>query len=281
MRERIEVGIAAIEAAEAQGRKHACLTDPDARMMGEGREKNIRECHAFEVAVDNGLLVVGQSSNSAHDAARLEPIVEAARAQEPDGVHALDGDSGYFSGAPIVKLISEGVDVCIPDPNTACDLHRDQPVGTTLSRITGTVPFEYNEEHDVYTCPEGNVLGFTQSRTERRQDYRIYRAERSCKDCPLRSQCGRKERGEHRTLHVLVNKSIIAEHLARFSEKEHLERYRERGPAVETVFGFMRGVLGYLRWQLRGSERVGCEARLFKAAYQIRKIHRRCVSALA
>ena len=281
MRKRIEAGIAAIEAAEEEGRKHACLTDPDARMMGEGREKNIRECYAFEVAVDNGLLVVGQTSNSAHDSPRLEPIVEEARAHEPDGVNSIDGDSGYFSGASVAKLIGEGTDVCIPDSNTACDLHRDQPIGTTLSRMTGTIPFEYDTQQDVYRCPAGNILRFAQSRRDRGQDYHIYRAERSCKDCPLRSQCGRKERGQYRTLHVLNNKALIGQHLARFSEKEHRERYRRRAPAVETVFGFMRSVLGYVRWHLRGSERVGHEARLFKAAYQIRKIHMQLASTPA
>jgi hypothetical protein len=281
MRKRIELGIAAIDEAQEEGRKHACLTDPDARMMGEGREKNIRECHAFEVAVDNELVVVGQSTNSGTDTSRLTPLVEAARAQEPDGVKAVDADSGYFSGSEVAKLIQDGTDVCIPDSNTACDMHRDQPIGTTLARMTGSVTFEYDAEQDVYTCPEGNVLRFSQSRTERGQDYTIYRAERSCKDCPLRSQCGRKERGEHRTLHKLKNKEMIAQHLARFSEEEHRERYRRRAPAIETIFGFMRSVLGYVRWKLRGTERIKCEATLFKAAYQIRKVHRRCASSLA
>jgi hypothetical protein len=33
-------------------------------MMGEGREKSIRECHSYEVAIANGLLVAGQASAS-------------------------------------------------------------------------------------------------------------------------------------------------------------------------------------------------------------------------
>ena len=281
MRKRIEAGIATIEAAEAEGRKHACLTDPDARMMGEGREKHVREGHAFEVAVDNGLLVAGQSSNSAADNPRMAGLVEAARKHEPDGLHAVDADSGYYSGAAVAALLAEGIDVCIPDSNTACDLHRDQPIGTTLSRITGSVAFEYNSERDVYTCPEDNVLVFHQSRTERGQDFRIYRAARSCEDCPLRSQCGRKDLGKHRTLHILANKDIMDAHLARFSEDAHRERYARRGAAVETVFAFIRAVLGYRRWQLRGSERVECEAQLFKTAYQIRKIHHRFAAGAA
>ena len=59
----------------------------------------------------------------------------------------------------------------------------------------------------------------------------------------------------------------------RFEEREHQERYRHRGEAVETVFGFVRGTLGYARWLLRGREGVAREGRLFKMAYQIRKVH--------
>lgn len=276
MRARIEAGISTIEAAEEEGRKHACLTDPDARMMGEGRQKSIRECHAFEAATDNGLLVVGQSSNCAADNSRLLPVVEAARAHEPEGLNAVDADCGYFDGIAVTQLLEEGVDVCIPDSSTACDLHHGQPVGTTLSRVTGTVSFDYDDAQDVYTCPEGNVLRFFKSRSEQEQDFRLYRAQRSCKECPLRSQCGQQSRGNHRTLRIAANRAVIAAHLARFREEEHRERYRRRAPAIETVFGFMRGVLGFVRWQLRGSERVGCEARLFKTAYQIRKVHRLC-----
>ena len=41
---------------------------------------------------------------------------------------------------------------------------------------------------------------------------------------------------------------------------------------METVFGFVRGTLGYGRWLLRGVERVECEARLMKVGYQLRKV---------
>ena len=280
MRKRIEAGVAAIEAAQKEGRKHVCLTDPDARMMGEGRDKRLHQCHTFEAAVDNELLVVGQNGNSPTDNDRMIPIVEAARAQEPEGLSAVDADSGYFAGAAVAALIEEGLDLCVPDSNTACDLHRDQPIGTTLARTSGSVAFDYNEEKDIYTCPEKNVLRFRRAQSERGQDYREYRAERSCNGCPLRAQCGRKSQGNFRTLRTSAIKAGIAQHLDRFSEEQHRKRYKQRGPAVETVFGFMRAVLNYDRWKLRGSDRIAAEATIFKAAYQIRKVHQR-IKAMA
>jgi hypothetical protein len=59
----------------------------------------------------------------------------------------------------------------------------------------------------------------------------------------------------------------------RFNEPEHQKRYRHRGEVVETVFGFVRGTLGYVRWQLRGKEKVAKEGRLLALAYQFRKVH--------
>jgi transposase-like protein DUF772 len=114
MRERLEAALVALDEALAEGREHLCLTDPDARMMAGGREKQVRECHSFEVAVDQAddLLVVGQTTQEPHDHARLEPLIAAAKEHEPDGVKAVDGDSGYYAGDAIGRQIEAGVDVC-------------------------------------------------------------------------------------------------------------------------------------------------------------------------
>src|SRR5437764_2993889 len=163
---RVAAGLKAIAAAAADGREHLCLTDPDARMMHGGRERRIQECHSFEVAVDQGLLVASGTTQENNDNARLEPLVAAGEKHEPAGVTAVTGDCGFYAGEAVAALLARGVEVCVPDANTACDLHRGQPVGTTRSRSQGSVPFTYEPEADVYHCPEGNVLRPTQRRHE-------------------------------------------------------------------------------------------------------------------
>ena len=268
---RLEAAIDALEAAQEEERNHVCLTDPDARMMGEGREKRVRECHSYEVAVDNGLLVAGQTCNSNVDNPRLVPLLQAAQKQEPDGVSALDADSGYYSGDSIAELIAEGIDVCIPDPHTACDLHRGHPIGTTRQSTAGSVEMTYDEQANHYTCPQENVLVYQKTVQKRGQQMRVYQAQKPCTVCPLRAACG--SRAKYRTLSVGIHRDTLKAHLQRFSEPEHVQRYRQRGHAVETVFGCLRAILGYARFLLRGKERVASEARLFTAALQIRKIH--------
>lgn len=272
MRQRAEQAVDAIQEAVKDKRKHLCLTDPDARMMPEGSQKLIKECHSLEVAVDAGLIVAGQSTQDGCDQQRLASLVEAALAQEPGGVVAVDADSGYYSSDTVASLIASGIDTCIPDVHTACDLHRGASIGTTRARVYGRVPFTYDPEQDRYTCPEGNVLQFGWTRKRDGQTSRVYLAVRDCTGCPLAAQCIRQKDAKRRHYYVGDNHEALEQARRRFEQAEHQARYHQRGPAIETIFGFLRSTLGYIRWLLRGKEKVACEAELFKLAYQVRKI---------
>jgi transposase len=279
MQERLRAALEAIKAAEEAGRKQVCLTDPDARMMTEGRQKGLFECYAFEVAVDNGLIVAGGSTQEGCDNARLGALVEAARANEPEGVERVDADSGYWGG-DMARVLASGIDTCIPDSNTACDLHRGLPIGTTRARTTGSVEFVYDHETGSYRCPEGNWLRPGQERQHRAQRVTVYRAEHECTGCPRAGECLRQKGARHRTLKVSEHADLLGAALQRFNDPAHVERYHHRGEAVETVFAAMRTTLNVGRWLLRGDERVRSEAKLLKAAYQVRKVHTRWAAAM-
>jgi hypothetical protein len=276
MLRQIGVALNALAAAEADERKQLCLTDPDARTMFGGRERKTAECYSFEVAVDNGLLVVGQSTQASHDNTRLEPLVAAAQEREPAGVQAVDADSGYYTGEAVAALLQQGIDTCIPDCNTAGDLHRGEALGSSRGRARGRVEFTYDPVRDLYRCPEGNTLARTERRRERGQYVTNYRAEQLCTGCPQYEQCVSRRGGNHRHLRIPDHAEELATARERFNQAEHRERYRHRGEQVETVFGFLRGTLGFTRWLLRGAKKVACEAQLFRAAYQFRKVHRAC-----
>ena len=102
----------------------------------------------------------------------------------------------------------------------------------------------------------------------------VYRAQGSCVECPQRSDCLTQDNAKHRTLKLADNHEVLDAARRRFGEAEHQDRYHHRGEKVETVFGFLRGTLGFTRWVLRGAKKVESEAKLFKAAYQFRKVHR-------
>ena len=278
MQARLEKGIEAIQEARKQGLKHVSLTDPDARMMGEGRTRRITECHSYEVAMDNGVLVVGQPTQNGNDNDRLLPLVEAAQKTlagvEPAvPVTEVDGDSGYFSSEAVAALEQQGLHTCIPDAWTAADLHHGNPIGTARQTRQGTVSFEYDAQADHYTCPQGNILRYNSASKHHGQQVRVYKAKNSCAECPLAKACLQQKTANYRTLKVGVDSGLLQKLRERFQDTAHQDRYNQRGPAVETVFGFLRGTLGYTRWQLRTTPKVACEAVLWNLAYQFRKVH--------
>jgi hypothetical protein len=268
----IEVAIQALTAAKAEGLKHVSLTDPDARMMTEGRLKRLQECHSFEAAVDQGLLVAAQACQEGADNKRLLPLVASAQRSEPDGVTAVDADSGYWRGDDVASLEKSGIDTCIPDGHTACDLHRSQPIGTTKGRMFSKVPLLYDAETDTYRCPQNNVLALKRIAKRNGATFREYLAKSPCMGCALAEKCLTQKNAKKRTHKVAVQSEEIAKILARFKQPEHRDRYNNRGAAIETVFGFIRSVLRINRWQVRGKDKVATEATLIGCAYQIRKI---------
>ena len=102
----------------------------------------------------------------------------------------------------------------------------------------------------------------------------VYPSKTPCTGCPLAAACFTNQAGKHRIVARAIDENNPADvALSRFSEPEHQERYHNRGKHVETIFAFVRHVLGFTRWSLRGSERVSAEGALVTAAYQFRQVH--------
>lgn len=272
MRRVLKRAIDVLEQAKENGDRQVSLTDPDSRFMQEGRDKRLHLCYSFEAAVDkeSGLLVVGQSSQSSVDNARLTPIIEAARKNEPLGVASVDADSGYFAGDQIAELALSGIDICVPDTNTAGDMRKRYEIGT-IAGDNGR--FTYDSDADQYTCSEGNILKRDGRTKLGAQMLTVYIAIRSCAECPLKAKCFKSAKGKYRHITRGDHAELLKGLRDRFKDRDHRRRYNHRGHHIETVFAFLRTVLGYRCWLVRTKERVAAEATLFKTAYQLRKIH--------
>ena len=138
--------------------------------------------------------------------------------------------------------------------------------------------WEYDEEADSYTCPEGRALPFTGTRRKRSElgfesVARLYTCG-DCGGCPRRGDCMRSKDPEARR-QVAVNPRL-AEYRRRASALLHTERgsalRKRRGVDVETVFGDIKRNLGFTRFTLRGLEKVELEWRLVATGHNIRKM---------
>ena len=272
---RIKAALDTLEQAEQEGLKHACLTDPDARMMGEGRDKPIKECHSFEVAVDvDAALLVAAGVTQQSDNSRLEPLCDAAQLNEPCAIVSVDADSGYYKGEGIARLQEQGIDTCVPDASTAKRMRCSQIGEGTLSEHNSLVALRYDADRDVYVCGADKVLSVVQTRKQGGRDVKIYRSETPCTGCALAAACLRKATSKYReTSRAVDADNVVDAALARFEDPFHRQRYHNRGKVVETVFAFVRHVLGFSRWTLRTKERVSAEGTLIQSAYQFRKVY--------
>jgi transposase len=264
----IEQGVKTLEAAKAADLAHASLTDPDARMMPIGASRKIAMGHSFEAVADNGLLVVGQTHNGATDNDRLGILVAQAKAADPVPVTQVLADSGYFSGGIVNELLEqEGLDVVVPDARTAAAMRKAPEPGPD------PIVFERVEGRNAYICPQGKLLRPEDRIFRSGQWFTTYVAETSCLECPLASRCLKNPAAKRRNLIIGEFNDAIKTHLARFENPEVRELYYTRGPAVETAFSIFRNIMRFCRWSLRGSAKVETEAKVLKAAYQIRKLH--------
>jgi len=265
LRNRLTECVDAVTQAKAEGRKHVSLSDPDARMMPVGSSRVVRMGYGLEVAADSGMIVYGQTTTAPSDSERLEPIVASVRAIDPIPLTQVTADSGYFNAEQIVKLQTEGLEVIVPDATTACQMRRSQlPVAESIA-------FEKIETRNAYRCPEGNVLVYI----GRKRNSLRYRAVRECLGCPLADRCLKNSSAKRRTIHVRSHAERMKAYLACLLAPEMRVLYHLRGPSVETVFAFIRRILGFNKWSVRGAGKVSAEAELLKCAYQVRKLQAR------
>jgi hypothetical protein len=120
--------------------------------------------------------------------------------------------------------------------------------------VTGAATPATNEQRTTNN-PEGNELRRVQQRAGKGQHLQVYKARRSCEGCPLAARCLIRAGAKYRTVKVGAHQKELAAVQARFGESEYQERNRHRGEAVETVFGYERGVWGDTRSLLRGRDK--------------------------
>jgi transposase len=252
--------------AKEKDLKFVSLSDPDARMMPIGSRRAVLMGHALEVAADSGLAVSSGTINATNDKGRLLPMVEQAEKNDPAPIVRVSADSGYFRPQDVLELQGrdEPIETIVPDASTAKRMRTGD-----WNFEPEPIKFEPVEGRLAYRCPQGNML---YRRGEPQENGRTrYRASHSCVGCPLASVCLSTPQTQHRTMYVNPNAERLAAYLQSFSTREVQSKYYARGPGVETVFAFIRAVLGFSRWSVRGSSKVAAEGALLTCAYQIRK----------
>ncbi len=293
LEEALEVARERDEAKRKRDGQAACevrvpVTDPDSSLLlnkDGGYAPNYTATAAVDV--DSGLVVDADVPTGGDEASAIQPAVEATEetfGHKPD--QALF-DSNFASGENLEYLAAEGVEALAPseaakDDNPATRPDPTKPIGEEevdklLNRKgkLGKALFAYDTDADSYHCPMGRTLPFHRIVKRRKKGggettVREYKCG-DCSGCPLAKKCLRRK-AKARTVSRDEYEPLREDLAARMRTDAAKEAYGQRAPAIEGVFGCIKGAMGIRGFLTRGHEKVRTEWRWICGAYSMRKL---------
>ena len=123
----------------------------------------IKTAYNAQAAADekSQVIVACDVTRDANDVNQLKPMIDQAQANTSEKIEKFSADAGYSSGEGIHELNSQGVDVYIPDRDYQAK-HRGKKNGPF-----DKADFIFDNERDLYICPEGCELPFSHIQRKR------------------------------------------------------------------------------------------------------------------
>jgi transposase len=249
-------------------------TDQDARLMKSNGGFVIGyNCQAV-VDTESQLILAANVCMEGHDQHQLKKNIEELKEAYDDKPQILLADAGYSCGGNLQYLKQEGIYGLIPHKSA----------NNVKAEIDGVLAedqhfkkdqFKYDENENVYLCPEGRVLRSTGStETKSRKDGVIAKTFRyQCHDwldCGSRMICCRGS--GPRSIRRYGDEALRQEMADRLRSKEGYALYKQRFKVAEPVFGNIKQNLGFRRFSLRGLIKTRGEFFLITMVHNLKKI---------
>jgi hypothetical protein len=230
----------------------------------------------------NQIVVNAEAFGTANEGEHLPGLIDttlenldAAGVEPPDGAQRVFmGDANYFSEDNLKACRQRGVEAVIPDGQGKKRLN------SAGEKRFGINDFDYNEEDNTYTCPEGKVLLHKRTVVQKGVKGEIYQTGLAgCKACASFTKCSwsRKGRGEinqGKTLRITPSNnldSLSAKMREKLSTQEYKDKYSSRIQIVEPVFANRSYCKGLSRFTLRGKTKVNGQWLLFCMVHNLGK----------
>lgn len=262
IKEEIEKELKEFEKAET---KYLNKSDPDSRMMkNEGRSVF---SYNGQAVVDKKCGIITGEYVTQKESDNNELIKNIEESKENTGKvskeHLLDG--GYFSGEQLKEAEEKGYNVLVNVP-ASCDIkNHDRESEFHQSN------FIYDKDSDLYKCPFGGKLKFERNKKHKGKNYEvsIYRCI-AYKTCPFKEKCSKDKRG--RSIEISPYKEFVDRQRERLKIPENKEALKKRKVIVEPIFGFIKHIMGFRRWTLRGLENIKAQWSLICTTVNLKKM---------
>lgn len=243
--------------------KAVSLTDPQAAWVVTRKKRSIFAYDA-NYLIDNKLGIIvdaeGTRANRIEENRVSVSMVERVITRFGLKPERIAADTAYGSSKTLKSLTDLGLEPHIPvwDKSRRGD--------GTLERAD----FCYDEERDVYICPQGKILKTT-GKIYSDNSVRYRARTKDCKTCPIKDRCcpNTPQRKIPRDAH-----EGIREHVRGLAETPGFKRSRDERKKVEMAFAHMKRIFKLDRLRLRGLTGARDEVLLTATAQNLRKLAR-------
>ena len=255
------------------GRNSFSKTDKDATFMhmkeDHMRNGQLKAGYNVQIGVDSEYIVNVGIFSERSDQLTLIPFLEETERNTGIKYKEIVADAGYESEENYVYLNNKKQESYIKPSN--------YEVGKKKNKNKyATVNFEYNEQEDIYVCPENNILKpisikHSKSKSGYISEKTIYGCEK-CNSCPNREKCTQAKNGRKLQRAKLFT-AFREQSLKNITTPKGIELRMNRSIQVEGAFGVLKQDYNFKRFLTRGKKNVTTEMLLLCFAYNINKLH--------
>ena len=240
--------------------------DPDC-VIAKSRQ-GTHAVHNVQCVTDrkHGLIVQADTVGEPNDNNQLLPQTKQAEENIGCPPKIVCTDAGFFNPRETEK-IDPAITVIMPSPRQA---HEDKTAVKTVPGLFDKVNFQYDKEHDEYTCPDGKRL--THKGVDSERPHRnIYQAKSSdCLKCPYWGACTTAKHG--RKVIRSEYEDIIKKQETIYKSEYGQEIYKLRKQRAEHPFGHIKRNLHAGQFLLRGREKVNAEISVLATCFNITRM---------
>jgi len=245
-------------------------TDPQARWIAVRGNRPFYAYSANYLADTDAGIIVDVEATPAYRTQEVQSartMIERVEDRFAIKTKKLIGDTAYGSAELLNWMVNEK------------DIEPHVPVWEKSRRTDGTFSrsdFDFDEEADHYTCPNGKRLvryqrRFTQPRSgiDKDNTIRYYARHLDCEACPLKEQCCPNASRRKIPRSVYESARDVARQIARTPAYQQTSRQRKQ---VEMLFAHMKRILKVDRLRLRGLKGAQDEFLLTATAQNLRRM---------
>ncbi|MGN8119672.1 transposase [Labrys sp. 22185] len=244
--------------------KKICVTDPDATMATNGRNRRLEPSYKQHTAVDDvtGVIVdvevtTGEQNEGMAVAAQLDAI--ATTTGTPLAIVTMD--AGYAYAKVFRSLEDRKIEGIVP-------AKAEQPP----RKVIPTRRFKFDARHNLVRCPRGKILR-PMGKLQRGAFQYFHARGKDCAACPLKARCVSPSRHARIAVFNVNHPSLLRARRKRLGWGKREERlYQRHRWRVEGVHGEAKTWHGLARAIRRGLNNMRIQAFLAAAVINLKRL---------